>query len=196
MTNREKWIVYPFLFLAICMGVHDQNRAEIKVPKLTCYEVETVSRVEGVPLTRINGDALEVFDRSGRRTLRISGDLIEIFGSVKQVLPADEDQEDGEPITLDQAFRAIALGIDRDHNAGKIQTFDAERRIMLELSATGEGGAVQAFDVEGNPQVQLLATDEGGVILPAPPINLPGEDNLPGEEGEAETSADQGSADE
>ena len=76
MTNREKWIVYPFLFLAICMGVHDQNRAEIKVPKLTCYEVETVSRVEGVPLTRINGDALEVFDRSGLEYLAIGNYMV------------------------------------------------------------------------------------------------------------------------
>lgn len=80
MTERERWIVYPLLFLALGAGLRDKLFDQTRSKSIECQEL-TVSAEEragrpAIPLARINAIERSTTDKSLAGQMLINGQLV------------------------------------------------------------------------------------------------------------------------
>jgi hypothetical protein len=80
MTERERWIVYPLLFLALGAGLRDKLFDQTRSKSIECQEL-TVSAEEGggrptVPLARIGAIDRSASDKTPAGQMLINGQLV------------------------------------------------------------------------------------------------------------------------
>jgi len=131
MSNRERWVVYPLLFLAICLGAKDHfpgmQSSELITREVKC-DVLTAKVIKGESITCNNMQANSA-----------KGEPQIVLGQGKdggQLVVYGPDEKP-----------AIVLGVIKDAGALEASDFGGA---MLRLRATKEGGRLEVEDVGGN----------------------------------------------
>ncbi len=96
MSDRERWIIYPLLFLALGAALRDKLTQAVEVDRIKCKQIVIVDR-QGIPKivldTNDTGGLVRVIDNPGKLTLalghidRFSGLLAGVEGKLIQWLP-------------------------------------------------------------------------------------------------------------
>ena len=121
MSDRERWIIYPLLFLALGAALRDKLTQSVDVETIRCKQLVVVDSQETPRIVLNSNDAgglVRVIDTPGELTLalghidRISGLLAGVEGGLVQWVqpfvrpipgeqrsdvPPDEGGEDGDP---------------------------------------------------------------------------------------------------
>ena len=62
MSDRERWIIYPLLVMALSLSIRDKftpdGVRELKVHRLVCHQMEAVSTIDGKPQIRLSATPL------------------------------------------------------------------------------------------------------------------------------------------
>ncbi len=151
MTNRERWIVYPLLFLTLGIGIRDKvappsprfmrpgvNALNVRCLHLECQDL-TVTGPNGETRVRVGNTP----NQAGQ---------IEIYGS-------------------DHTMVMVA-GADNTGRSGRVQTLAADATAQVSLHSTDRGGQVATFDRDDKTRVVLGYDGMGpGTFLIAPEEN-------------------------
>ena len=105
MSDRERWIIYPLLFLALGAALRDKLTQAVEVDRIKCKQFVVVDR-QGIPKivldTNDTGGLVRVIDNPGKLTLalghidRFSGLLAGVEGKLIQWLPPFVRSGEGE----------------------------------------------------------------------------------------------------
>jgi hypothetical protein len=132
MSIRERWIVYPLLFLSLGISLRDQflpsmrMRPGLSAAKLRCIELEcqdlTVTGPDGSQRIRLGvtskqAGQIELYDRHHRML--------------------------------------VVAGADPSGKSGSLETFAAEGKPLVRLRATDHGGMVSTVNRDGKVDVCL-----------------------------------------
>lgn len=148
MTTRERWIVYPLLFLTLGIGIRDKvappnprfmrpgvNAMNVRCLNLECQDL-TVTGPNGEKRVRVGNTP----NQAGQ---------IEIYGS-------------------DHTMVMVA-GADNTGRSGRVQTLAADATAQVSLHSTDRGGQVATFDRDDKTRVVLGYDAMGpGTFLIAP----------------------------
>ena len=134
MTNRERWIVYPLLFLTLGLGIRDQvappsprfmrpgmNAMSIRCVHLECQDL-TVTGPKGEKRIRMGITP----NRAGQ---------VEVYGSDHTMV--------------------VVAGADNTGRSGQVQTLAADTTPQVSLHSTDRGGQVATFDRDDKTRVVL-----------------------------------------
>ena len=142
MSTRERWIVYPLLFLALGVALRDKfvppSRVtarrvwaeEMVVGKVRCNHLDAVgANCEVTEVSRLDVRELSVSGPKGNRrawvgVMENQSGQVELYG------------RDGEPV--------LVLGADKNGEAGLLQTMTADGSPQVLLRSTGGWGRVTA----------------------------------------------------
>ncbi len=111
MSDRERWIIYPLLFLALGTALRDKLTQSIEVDRILCKQLVVVDGQRTPKIVLDSNDAgglVRVIDAPGELTLalghidRVSGLLAGVDGKLIQwvppfVRPAPGEQPGGMP---------------------------------------------------------------------------------------------------
>ena len=136
MSSRERWIIYPLLFFAFCLGARDQftflRPTSSEVPRLECQVIDA---------ERINCKRMVASE--GISTNRI------------------ESEQESRPVEIDSLrLDELAAGQIRCQQLDAVSP-DGQRRAELGESETG-AGRLTIFDVNGQPAITLAHRDDAG----------------------------------
>jgi hypothetical protein len=80
MTERERWIVYPLLFLALGAGLRDKLFDQTRTKSIECQELTVTAEDRGsrpaVPLARIGAIERSSSDKTPAGQMLINGQLV------------------------------------------------------------------------------------------------------------------------
>jgi hypothetical protein len=150
MSNRERWVVYPLLFLAICLGAKDHfpgmQSSELIKREVKC-DVLTATIIKGENVTCNN---LQANSTKGEPQI--------VLGQGK---------DGGQLVVYGPDERpTIVLGVIEDAGAFEASDFGGA---MLRLRATKEGGRLEVEDIGGNiVGVQNLPLGVDDLLFEAP----------------------------
>lgn len=85
MTDRERWIVYPLLFLALGSALRDKLAKQTQAKQIICEQLLLVDN-EGRPAAAITGNELR-FDLAGIGNGHIVANKIDALGISQRGLP-------------------------------------------------------------------------------------------------------------
>ncbi len=149
MSSRERWIVYPLLFLTLGIVMRDK--------------VWPQSHFQAIGVTAENVDA---YREISARTIRCSR------------LEVGQVQCRELSVGAGKGNDAIRLGVAADGD-GLLQLAGKNGRPVVILGAdeSGETGMIELLDANSQPQVQLYSTSSGGKVKvvadpPAPSVTL------------------------
>ncbi|HYW79255.1 MAG TPA: hypothetical protein VE890_06735 [Thermoguttaceae bacterium] len=203
MTSRERWVVYPLLFLTFGMTMRDKvwpqphfiandmtAFGEITAGKIICSQLD-VGRATAQRLESIQSECqlLTLSDQHGRNAIRLGSGS---NGTGRLELLAT----DGDVL--------VALGGDEVGESGRVETFADGGVPQTQLRSTEAGGLVTAIDAEENIWLILgHYADQYGVFAESAearrrvPLTIPWrfETAVPDKHYADGTSADSGSAD-
>jgi hypothetical protein len=134
MTTRERWMVYPLLFLTL--GITLRDKVAPPSPRFMRPGVNALN----VRCVHLECQDLSVIDPNGENRVRIGSTpnqagQIEIYGS-------------------DQKMVMVA-GADNTGRSGRLQTLAADATPQVSLHSTDRGGQVATFDRDNASQVVL-----------------------------------------
>jgi hypothetical protein len=145
MTTRERWMVYPLLFLTLGITLRDKvlppsprfMRPGVNALNVRCVHLECQELIRCV---RLECQDLSVTDPNGETRVRVGitpnqAGQIEIYGS-------------------DQKMVMVA-GADNTGRSGRLQTLAADTTPQVSLHSTDRGGQVATFDRDDASQVVL-----------------------------------------
>ncbi|QDU87093.1 hypothetical protein Pla175_04480 [Pirellulimonas nuda] len=70
MTDRERWIIYPLLFLALGAALRDKLAKRTLSDQLVCKTLLVVDE-KGRVLSQLEGDSLRIGSKSGEGEIRV-----------------------------------------------------------------------------------------------------------------------------
>ena len=154
MTNRERWIVYPLLFLTLGLGMRD------KVAPPSPRFMRPGMNAMNVRCVHLECQDLTVTGPNGEKRIRMGvtsnqAGQMEVYGS-------------------DQSMVMVA-GADNTGQSGRVQTLAADATPQVSLHSTDRGGQVATFDRDDETRVVLgygamgpgtflISPEEEGVI--------------------------------
>jgi len=141
MSSRERWIVYPLLFLTLGIAMRDK----VIPPRLRAQELAAHGEVLA---DTVRCNHLEVGQANCRQ-------LQTDQARCRLIVVADEDRKS-----------AVRLGVVPDLG-GRFELFSPEGKMVLVagMDPRAEAGMLETLSVEGEPRVQLGATDDGGAVI-------------------------------
>ena len=167
MTDRERWTVYPLLFLALALTLRDKV-APTTPATLTTRQMTIVGE-DGRPNILLRGSdqkgaapAIEILNAKGKPawvvSVRRDGLGIENTGSVIArdflVVGADDKQR-------------VAMGVtDNGKGAGRTEWFDANQNMVLAAGgAASDSGAISSFRPGNIPQFSFGTNERGSIVI-------------------------------
>ncbi len=174
MTNRERWIVYPLLFLTLGLVMRDKvappsprfmqpgmNALSVRCMHLECQDL-TIAGPDGEKRVRIGVTPTQ------------AGQM-EVYGSHHAMV--------------------LVAGADSTGRSGRLQTLAADTTPQVSIHSTDRGGQIAAFGSEDKTRVvvgydeigagSFLVASEGGVVpltYPWWPVRVPKAPDQPNEE--------------
>lgn len=148
MTTRERWVVYPLLFLTLGITLRDKvapPNPRFMRPGMNAQQVRCV---------RLQCQDLSITGPNGENRVRVGitpnqAGQIEIYGS-------------------DQTMVMVA-GADNTGRTGRLQTLAADQTPQVSLHSTDRGGQVATYDRDDKTRVVLGYDSMGpGTYLIAP----------------------------
>jgi hypothetical protein len=154
MSNRERWTVYPLLFLALGVSLRDKITDSVEVRSITCED-------------------LAVMGRDGKTQVRLfvhgpqSGRLI-VFGQNGNAaisLGTNEDGSSGQlaVYSADGKPQIVAKSVGQ---AGAIETLTSTGvpQVILSSNKAVGSGSIETRSAAGAPQVVLNSSNRGGLV--------------------------------
>jgi hypothetical protein len=159
MTDRERWIVYPLVFLTLGIALRNQflptrrfgavdlQAGEISAQKITCNELEI--REKGVCKQQFQCQQFQFNEALGKH--------IRTLGLTESAqLKATEAEFGAMLIVNTQGKPVVVVGADKNTQAGVIQTMNSSGLLpLVQLRPTESGGAVTAIGQRGNVLVEM-----------------------------------------
>ena len=148
MTNRERWIVYPLLFLTLGLGMRD------KVAPPSPTFMRPGMNALNIRCVRLECQDLTVTGQNGEKRVRMGvtrnqAGQMEVYGSDHTLV--------------------LVAGADSAGRSGRLQTLAADTTPQVSLHSTDQGGQVATFDREDKTRVVLgYDTMGAGTFLVAP----------------------------
>ena len=162
MTTRERWIVYPLLFLSLGIALRDKliptsvRAIDLTAPKVRCNQLEVASvRCLG----KLECGVLALADPEGNERIRM-GVLSDRAGQIEIC------GEDGKTV--------VVIGADAKGESGIVQTFSTKGDPLVQLRATEGGGALLLNDREKKTALILgHYAKDSGLFLEVPGRRVP-----------------------
>jgi hypothetical protein len=133
MSTRERWIVYPLLFLALGTAIK---------PKLVPPELRGLEMASGnLQANRIICRSLDVVDDDSRPYIRMTTSNSTKEAEIQVI------NRRGKPV--------ISLHADAATRAGLIETLNDDGRPQTAMMSSATGGEIAAFDIDRRRSVAL-----------------------------------------
>jgi len=181
MTDRERWIIYPLVFLTLGIALRNQflptrrfeavdlKAGEISAQKIICNDL--VVRQTGA-CNQLQSEQFQFNEALGKH--------IRTLGLTECVQLNAGEAEFGKMLIVNAQGKPVVLaGADKNTQSGIIQTMTSNGMPLVQLHATDTGGAVTAVELGG--KILLEMGQEGqnlGVFAKLPqgqlvPLTLP-----------------------
>lgn len=143
MSSRERWIVYPLLFLTLGIAMRDK----VVPPRLRARELMAQGEVLA---DTVRCNRLEVGQADCRR-------LVADQAQCRLVVVTDEGRKS-----------AVRLGTVSE-GGGRLEVFSPEGKVVLAAGTDPKtkGGMFEVLSADRSPRVRLGATDDGGGLVAA-----------------------------
>ncbi|MGA2798213.1 MAG: hypothetical protein ABSE63_11580 [Thermoguttaceae bacterium] len=181
MTDRERWIVYPLVFLTLGIALRNQflptrqfgavdlRAGEISAQKIICNDLEV--RQTGA-CNQLQCEQFKFDEALGKhiRTLGLTESVLLKAGEAEFVKMLIVNTQ-GKPVVL--------AGSDKNAQFGVIQTMASNGLPLVQLRATDTGGTVTAMELGGKVVVEMGQEGQNfGVFAKLPqgqimPLTLP-----------------------
>ncbi|MEX0939214.1 MAG: hypothetical protein WDZ59_15235 [Pirellulales bacterium] len=156
MSDRERWIVYPLLFLALGLALRDKLTQVIQCETLICNRLQIEDR-QGQPVLVAEA---EYFGRRGQRPP--TPDSLDSAGALMIV------GRDGEPVAM---MADSGMG-------GYVSLFDRQRRLRVDAGHFLDGIGMRTVNRENRPVAPSPFVYRAR-RRPAQPPRFPGEPPAP-----------------
>ena len=157
MTDRERWIVYPLVFLTLGIALRNQflptrqfgavdlRAGELRRKKIICNDLEV--RQTGT-CNQLQCEQFKFNEALGKhiRTLGLTECM---------QLKAGEAECGAMLIINAQGKKVVLAGSDKNNHSGVIQTMASNGLPLVQLRATDTGGAVTAVELGGKVVVEM-----------------------------------------
>jgi hypothetical protein len=158
MSTRERWIVYPLLFLALGTAIKPKL---VPAERVTCRNLEVVDD-ELQPRIRLSTAAsddgeIRIINRDGKAVVLLKSGaatqsgLIETLnshGQVQTAIMSSGSGGDGEIRINNRGGKPVVmLKADAATRAGLIATLNDDGRMQTAMMSSASGGEVAAFDL-------------------------------------------------
>jgi len=141
MSDRERWIVYPLLFLALGVSLRDKITRSIS-------DIDTIAGIEALQCRR-----LAIVDAEGRTLMRLGAARYQRDGAAHQFGAVDIYSSEGRKFAqLGPVMRCKALAVDDDDGKplAVVGTVD-----FLRGDQPDHAGLIKTFGSDGTPHAQL-----------------------------------------
>ena len=168
MSDRERWIVYPLLFLTLGIALRNQflptrrfgavdlKAGEISAQKILCNDLVIMQKGE---CNQLQCEKLQFNESLGKH--------IVVVGLAECVqLKAGEAECRAMLVVNDQGKPVVLAASDKNTRSGIIQTMNAQGKpvVLAASDKNSQSGVIQTMNSIGMPQVQIRSTDSGGVV--------------------------------
>jgi len=147
MSNRERWTVYPLLFLTLGIALRDKITESIITRSIECQDLVVLGQ-DGKPRVRLAGSVATVVHQpnaAGRLT--------------------PQHQNDAAGVMVYSASGQPSVVILAAKNGGSVETISAAGLPHVVLSSSDRGGVVTAFENERNVVVQMGHESQGSGVF-------------------------------
>ncbi len=150
MSTRDRWTVYPLLFLALGIALRSKVTSTIDVDSLTSRRTETtLVNAAQVTAKSVLCDDLQITGKDGKPrvrlgTTRVNTGGIEVYG------------RDGNLVA------AMTVDPDTDRASLRLQTADGTPQVTI--GSDSDGGILEVHSKTGQPQVLIHSMASGGVV--------------------------------
>ena len=147
MSDRERWIVYPLLLLALGASLKNKLTKTVDTEHVVCRRL-TLINDEGKPLMAFGANRDGTFGviESKQGALSINGPVRAKQMRCEELAIIDRDGQ--RCMTLDVAYMKKDDGSAETHS-GRLTLFDAKNKPQVALAKSPVGGTVTAFDDTG-----------------------------------------------
>lgn len=203
MTERDRWIIYPLLFLAIGLSLYARffpaNRLRarsMQCDEISCRHVRILGAsgreeaslnergllAHGVRVTAPGGEQRIILS-----TLPPDVGRVEVLGAKGEplvVLGSDPDSKVGEVALFGEQELPVAV-LTAERGGGSLATFTDGGTRLVYVTHNNEGaGTIVSFDLEGKPHFYLTASQrEAAPDQPSNDVDKP--DDAPAEKNDA-----------
>ncbi len=170
MNTRERWIVYPLLFLTLGIALRNQflptrrfgaidlQAAEVKAQKIICNEV--------IVMEKASGRKLEFEDMKANHVVGGLGEFVQTKSREMDCLGLKISSEEGKPIVL--------LTEDSTAKAGVLQMMNEKGTPLAQIRPTSSGAAFVSWRSDGKALVAMGHEGENfGVFAQFPQAGPP-----------------------
>jgi hypothetical protein len=157
MSTRERWIVYPLLFLALGTAIKPKV---VPAERVICRNLEVVDDALE-PRIRLsaagsNDGEIRILNRAGKAVVLLESDAAAGAGSIKTLgsngqvqttMAASASGGDGEIRINNRGGRpVVVLKADAATRSGLIETLNDDGRVQTAMMSSATGGEIAAFD--------------------------------------------------
>jgi len=172
MTTRERWIVYPLLFMTLGIALRDKllPASAVVAKKIRCTELQARKVQCGAVTARTLGCMRVTSGRVQCGLLSIS----ESDGIARIRMGVTANRTGRLDLCFQDGSVAVAAGADPQTRSGVVETFTTEGVPQVRLHSTESGGAVTTVDIEEKVLVTLGHCKRNvGVFLEVPGQSRP-----------------------
>ena len=178
MSDRERWIVYPLLFMALAVGLRDKLTHTVRADRIECRTLvfsdeQQQPRLALMPEPHPRGDSAQrgllLLDADGRQIAAL-GPVVQCESLVAQEIATEQlvarkGVQSPMLIATDRNHRPlVAIGGDLELPAkptgrqGPIKMFDAQGRLVAQLGPVIVCRELHVLDAAGRSRVSLGTT--------------------------------------
>jgi hypothetical protein len=152
MSTRDRWTVYPLIFLALGAALRSKVTSTVEVDTVTACSIEAAQQIKAVQMTAksiVVSEDLQISGTDGKPRIRMgttkaNTGAIEIYG------------RDGNIVA--------ALTVDPESDRATLRLQTAEGTPQVTLSSDGDGGILESYSKTGEPRVLIHTSPEGGMV--------------------------------
>jgi hypothetical protein len=173
MTNKERWTVYPLLFLTLGIALRDKFTGSLELPSITCEELVLAAR-GGQPRLKCSlgnrSARIEILGAGGKSAVTLGTNDDGKSGRITVFSAKGEPQVVARSIDNQGAVETLAAGkpqvlLGSNKQGGIVTTLrDGKLAVILGAMDEGEANSVAVNARDGKPRVILQATGKEGIV--------------------------------
>ena len=152
MSNRERWIIYPLLFLSL--GASMRTQLVPVFDRLFADNLQVKDVLEG---NHIKGNNIQC------HTLEVTESiLVRDENGKARIVISDASSRSGQIHILGPDGKsAIALGVSQKSGSGVIDVFDTAGKVRVQITSIQDGGGLATFGADEKPLVYVEHDGQG-----------------------------------
>ena len=163
MTSRERWVIYPLLFFALCLGARGQidflRPREVEIPWLSCKVINAELITGGkVVAEDLRAGSIDCRDKLETESLRLHtmdagqvtcNELVAVSPTGQRLAELSGTDAGAGRLTIFGADDQPAVVLTHQDTAGLVLSRHADATQLL-LRATAGGGSIVILDAKGD----------------------------------------------